>query len=165
MKNKVMRVLICGSRGFNEDAYYQQPNIRLWELCDACIMQMLKSKIESGCSIEIVEGEAVGADKYAKGFASRYGFTLKGFPANWARDGRGAGYIRNRVMFDYISEVQNNAVIVLWDGSSKGTKNDLALTDEYNVQTRVFLYNEMRWLSQDEIAETICEIESEALFK
>lgn len=165
MNDKVMRVLICGSRKFNDDNIVPGTyTYFLWEYLDAKILKMLQNKINAGFIIEVVEGEAKGADTYAKGFAKRNGFMCTGFAANW-KTGRGAGYERNVKMFDYITEVEHNAVIAIWDGKSKGTRHDLFLTDKYHVQTRVFIYPYMKWLTQEELASTVRVIKEDTTFK
>lgn len=165
MSNKVMRVLICGSRKFNDDIVVPGTyEYFLWEYLDHKILKMLQRKLADGFTIEVVEGEAKGADAYAKGFAKRNNFTCTGFRADW-KTGRGAGYERNVSMFDYITEVEHNAVIALWDGKSKGTRHDLFLTDKYNVQARVFLFPYMKWLTQEELANTVKAIREDPMFK
>lgn len=53
------------------------------------------------------------------------------FPADWTI-GKGAGVIRNQVMADYA-----DALVGIWDGDSRGTKNMLA---EAKNGIRTFLW-------------------------
>lgn len=47
---------------------------------------------------------------------------MREFPANWSRWGKRAGFIRNKEMVD-----NADALICLWDGTSRGTKMTLDL--------------------------------------
>lgn len=67
---------------------------------------------------EIVSGGARGPDSLAILFAGKYGIKCKIFPAEWTQHGKGAGPIRNRQMAEYA-----DALIAIWDGKSRGTKN------------------------------------------
>lgn len=49
---------------------------------------------------EIISGMATGADTFAAEWARRFLFPLHEFPANWRKDGRAAGPIRNQRMID-----------------------------------------------------------------
>jgi hypothetical protein len=48
----------------------------------------------------IVHGAAVGADQMAGSWARSRGVAEAAFPADWGRDGRAAGPIRNQRMLD-----------------------------------------------------------------
>lgn len=123
MKQKRLRIIIAGSRSFNDyellknklDYYLQNNNIE---------------------DVLIIEGEAKGADKLGKRYAIEKGIEYKGYPADWNKYGKGAGFKRNREM------AQNaNFCIIFWDGESKGTKNMIDLCQEYNLDTRIVYFN------------------------
>ncbi len=74
---------------------------------------------ESGFKItEVVSGGARGVDKSGEALAALHGMPCKVFPADWNKNGKAAGPIRNRQMADYA-----DALIAVWDGQSRGTKN------------------------------------------
>lgn len=75
--------------------------------------------IESGFEItEVVSGGAQGVDASGETLAKLHGIPLKIFRADWERNGRAAGPIRNRQMAQYA-----DALIAVWDGKSHGTDN------------------------------------------
>lgn len=71
---------------------------------------------------EIVCGMARGADQIGYDFARYYSIPVAGFPADWDKHGKSAGYIRNKEMSEYADEL-----IAYWDGKSNGTKNMIDL--------------------------------------
>lgn len=65
---------------------------------------------------EVVSGRARGADALGEIFAFKHGLPLTTYHANWEGHGKYAGPMRNETM------ARNaDALIALWDGSSKGT--------------------------------------------
>lgn len=99
-----MRILICGSRDFE-----------------------FKELIELDLKLRpdlptIIEGDAPGADTYARIVAEMCGYPVEKYPADWEQYGRKAGPIRNQQMLDegkpdivwaYFSDVEK----------SKGTRD------------------------------------------
>jgi hypothetical protein len=67
---------------------------------------------------EIVSGMAPGVDTLAIQYATENNLPLKEFHADWNQYRRAAGPIRNRVMAEH-----GEALIAIWDGESRGTKN------------------------------------------
>jgi len=65
---------------------------------------------------EVVSGGARGVDSLGEEWAKARGIKVSRFPADWKRDGRGAGMIRNSVML-----AEADAVVAVWDGESRGT--------------------------------------------
>lgn len=103
----MFRLIIAGTRTFNDYAM-------LRAYCD----MKLSLKIAEGEQIEIVSGACpTGADYLGEKYAAERGFSVRLFPADWQQYGRRAGAVRNRQMAQY-----GNALIVFWDGKSKGTK-------------------------------------------
>lgn len=78
-----MRVLVCGSRDFDNQA-------------------LLFAKLDELDSTHhfdtLIEGGASGADKLAMEWAQMRHIPVEEFPANWKEFGRSAGPIRNRQM-------------------------------------------------------------------
>lgn len=89
------------------------------------------------CGFEIgvvISGTANGADKLGETWAKRKGLPVEKFPADWVKNGKGAGYVRNAEMAG-----KAEALIALWDGVSPGTKSMIALAKRKGL--RVFVKN------------------------
>lgn len=67
---------------------------------------------------EVVSGGCRGVDVAGEQWAASQGISINRFPADWKTHGRAAGPMRNRQMAEYA-----DALIAIWDGKSKGTKN------------------------------------------
>lgn len=67
---------------------------------------------------EVVSGAARGIDSLAEQWAADHGIDVTRFPADWTKQGRKAGPIRNAQMAQYA-----DGLIAIWDGSSPGTAN------------------------------------------
>lgn len=118
-----MRTIIAGSRGID--------NYR-------CVV---KAVDESGFPItEIVSGGARGADKLGERYADKNGIDLVIFPANWTKHKRAAGPIRNERMAKYAiaDESRPGALIALWNGTSRGTKNMIETAKRFGLKVFVF---------------------------
>lgn len=117
-----IRVVVAGSRGFNH-----------YELLKRKMIHYLsRYKPEE---VEIVSGGANGADKLGERFAREYGCSIKRFIPDWDTLGKGAGYIRNSDMAKY-----GDAVVVFWDGTSKGTKHMINLAEKEGKALKVVRY-------------------------
>ena len=117
------RVIIAGGRDFHD---YRQ----LRERCDRFLSQKMFTH-----KIVIISGTAKGADTLGERYAHERGYDIEKYPADWERDGKSAGPIRNAKM----AEVAD-ALIAFWDGNSRGTANMIALAQEYNLASRVIHY-------------------------
>jgi hypothetical protein len=97
-----MRVIVAGSR-----TYEDFPAIS-------------RAIEDSGFRItQLVSGACrTGVDALAEHWASYRNISIKRFPADWDTHGRAAGPIRNAEMAAYAE-----ALIAIWDGRSRGTKN------------------------------------------
>lgn len=116
-----MKTIIAGSRTFN-DAH------------------LLKDKLDAyrkeHMITEIVSGGASGADALGEAYAILNGIQIKMFNADWNKHGRAAGPIRNRQMAEYA-----DALIVVWDGTSKGTKNMIDEMHKQKKPVHIILFN------------------------
>lgn len=83
---------------------------------------------------EVVSGGAYGVDMLGAKFAKDCGLPVKFFYPDWDGLGKRAGFVRNQEMADYA-----DALIAVWDGQSRGTKDmiDRAL----KKGLKVFVYN------------------------
>jgi len=96
-----MRTIIAGSRDFHD---YQT---------------VVDAIEESRFTITtVISGGAKGVDALGERYAEEMNINLKIFRADWEKNGRAAGPIRNRKMAE-----NADALIAVWDGQSRGTKN------------------------------------------
>lgn len=87
----------------------------------------------SGFSIsEVVSGCARGVDRLGEGWAGEAGIKVARFPAEWDTHGKAAGVIRNREMARYA-----DALVAVWDGKSRGTKNMIETARECGLDVYV----------------------------
>ena len=118
------RVIVCGTRTFRDYDF----------LCS-----VLDKYITDPANTEIVSGRAVGPDLMGEQYARDHGIKIQMFPANWNKDGRSAGHIRNKRMLDYAMEGEP-FVIAFWDGESRGTLNMINLASTYHVKNVIINY-------------------------
>jgi hypothetical protein len=109
------RVIIAGGRDYhNYDA-------------------LLEAVTESGFTIDVVvSGGANGVDAMGERWAEENGVNLTIFRADWQTHGRAAGPIRNRKMAE-----NADALIALWDGKSRGTKNMIETATKHGLMVYV----------------------------
>ncbi len=123
-----MKVIIAGSREFTD-------------------YNLLKEKVDymrtNGKFVidEIVSGTARGADQLGEDYAANNDIPVKEFPADWNTHGKAAGHIRNKQMAEYA-----DALIAVWDGKSKGTKNMIETMNKLKKPTYVI------WVGGDVVA-------------
>lgn len=67
---------------------------------------------------EILSGGATGVDMLGERYAKYYNIPIKRFEADWKTYGKSAGARRNEEMAK-----KADALIAVWDGESKGTKD------------------------------------------
>lgn len=123
----VMRVIIAGGREVK-----LQEGVRMVEQAIA----------ESGFAItELINGGALGIDAAARKYwHNRFDnnppeYPLRTIPAQWDKHGKSAGPIRNREMAS-----QADALIAIWDGQSRGTKNMIDTAKAMGLQVYVHRY-------------------------
>jgi len=80
------------------------------------------------CDIQIICGEARGADTIGKLWAQERNISVVSFPADWNQYSKSAGYIRNSQMAQYATHL-----IAFWDGHSHGTKHMIDLAKKYSL--------------------------------
>lgn len=89
----------------------------------------------------VISGKAKGADLGGKKWAERNHIPFEEYPADWNTHGKSAGYIRNTLMAK-----NGEALIAVWDGMSKGTKNMINLARKAGLKVYVHVFGEMSWL-------------------
>ncbi len=117
----MFNVIIAGSRNFND-----------YDLLKSKCLYYLQNKLSN---ITIISGIANGADKLGERFAKEYNLSIKQYPADWNKYGKSAGYLRNIEMAE-----NAHAVIVFWDGKSKGTKHMIDISKKYNLLLKIVKY-------------------------
>jgi hypothetical protein len=96
-----MKVIIAGSRNVNDYSL------------------IIEAVERSGYNItEVVSGCAIGIDRLGERWATANNIPIKEMPADWNRNGKAAGPLRNKAMAEYA-----DAAIVVWDGKSPGSRN------------------------------------------
>lgn len=111
-----MRVAIVGSRSIPIEVYPQ-----------------IVSYIPDNAT-QIVSGCAAGADQIAELYASEQKLPLRTFRPDYQQYHRRAPLIRNREIV-----LASDYVLVLWDGSSRGSANVIQLCIEEYVPVRVLI--------------------------
>lgn len=132
----VFKVIVAGGRDFTNQ-----------DVCDR-VLNKAFSKMDR--LIEVVCGEAKGADTCGKVWAQKNNKGIKSFPANWkdietepvlirsneyGQYNALAGMVRNHKMGDYAE-----ALVAFWDGRSKGTKDMIEYSREIGLRVLVFDY-------------------------
>jgi hypothetical protein len=112
------RIIIAGSRDFLDYDLLKQT-------CDECLSRAKKP-------IEIVSGNARGADRLGEKYARDHGYALTLFPAQWNTYGKSAGYKRNVKMAEYA-----DVLIAFSHNKSRGTAHMIQQASKYNLITRV----------------------------
>jgi hypothetical protein len=135
MVRKQFRVVICGSRNFNDYVLLKNRTDKflsgITELSDLS---------EDPPEVVILSGCAAGADTLGELYAEERKLTIEKHPALWDFYGKKAGYVRNEEMVKLA-----DAVIAFWDGKSKGTLHTINLaTKQYKKPTEIINYKNIR---------------------
>lgn len=117
MEMEAMKVIIAGGR--------QLPisENKIWLVSDAIHKSGWKDQIT-----EIVSGGCRGIDLAGEQFADDYKIPVKRFMPDWEHEGKAAGPIRNSQMANYA-----DALILIWDGSSRGSADMLKKAQAKNL--------------------------------
>lgn len=116
-----MKVIIAGGREFNDSRIF----------VDALQTCPFFEEIT-----EVVSGGARGVDRYGEDFSRVYlQKEPKIFKADWDQYDNSAGPIRNREMANYA-----DALLAIWDGKSKGTKDMIEVARKQGLQVSIYKY-------------------------
>ena len=80
----------------------------------------------------IVSGGAKGADTYAREFAIKKGIRLIEHLPDYAKYGKVAPLVRNRLIIDCFDKV-----LAFWDGKSRGTKQTLDYAEKMGKPAKI----------------------------
>lgn len=138
MKN--VKIIIAGGRDFNNYEFLKQSVFKVLYDLDKngiCNTLLYCERI----LIEIISGNAKGADSLGEKFAEEFNYNLKKFPANWDLYGKKAGLIRNEQMAKYAKKDDNYSILIaFWDSMSRGTKHMIDTAKENNFD-EVYVFN------------------------
>lgn len=115
-----MKVLVCGSRDFNDYS----------KLCN----EMDKLPLDENQPITIISGTARGADKLGERYAEECGWGLERYPADWKTQGKRAGFIRNAQM---LREGKPDLVVAFRGPNSRGTQNMIDQATKAGIKVRI----------------------------
>ena len=101
----MIKVLVCGGRDFNDYGLLADTLVGLLGQYDPK-------------EVTIISGHARGADKLGEQFANANECKLLIFPADWDKQGKAAGFIRNQRM---IEEGKPDLVVAFPTKTSRGT--------------------------------------------
>lgn len=110
-----MRIAIVGSRDYSQ-----------LEAVRAFVDSLPKDAV-------VVSGRGRGVDTAAEMRARERGLQTLIFPADWARHGRQAGFLRNPLIVNACDQL-----VAFWDGESRGTADTLSLARRANKPIEVF---------------------------
>lgn len=110
------RILVCGGRDYTDQR-------RVFEILDKAL--------DAFKEVFIIQGGANGADLCAKMWAESRGIKYDEYPADWAKLGKRAGFVRNVQM---LNEGKPDLVIAFPGG--KGTRMMIDLANKANVNVR-----------------------------
>lgn len=106
-----MKLMVCGSRSIVDTVW-------VFEQIDKLVLEQNIPLSE----LTLVDGGAKGVDTFAAHWANEKNVPIEWYRPDWGRYGRGAGPVRNKLMVEAC-----DFCLILWDGKSKGTKNDIDL--------------------------------------
>lgn len=117
-----MKVIIAGSR-----------NIVDYDKIVKCIE---KANLDI---TEVICGCCTGVDLFGKKWAIDNHIPIKHFPPDWDKHGKKAGILRNQDMADY-----GEALILVWNGTSRGSKNMLEEARKRKLKVYCFVLEEFK---------------------
>lgn len=117
-----MRIVICGSRNWTNGRM-------IW-----AFLETLADGVDPS-SIEVVHGDAHGADRIAGSAAKALGFTVTPVPADWETYGKAAGPERNTRM---VLMAPRRVVAFRRDGKSNGTDDMIRKSLRNHIHVTLF---------------------------
>lgn len=142
MDNGKFRLLVCGGRdyGYRTDPKtgkkerYQPEIDHIWHTLDLVWRSI-------GRPLLVIEGEQRGVDLLAREWAEEKGLEVKGFPADWDKYQKRAGFIRNAQMLE---EGKPQAVVAFPGGV--GTRMMVSLSRRAGIPVKEFYPS---WLTSE----------------
>ena len=116
----MFKVIIAGGRNFND----------FQKLCST-MDHLLQNKTD----ITIISGGARGADTLGEKYARLREYKLIVMKADWDKNGKRAGFLRNMEMLNI-----TDGVVCFWNGKSRGTGHMINITISRRKEPRVIYY-------------------------
>lgn len=107
-----VRLVVCGGRDFHDKAHV-----------DGKLDQVIAHLVGE---VIVVSGGCQGADRLAQEYAKNRGLRFEEYPADWAKYGKRAGYVRNKAM----AEIGD--ILVAFPGG-RGTQMMIRLANEHGL--------------------------------
>lgn len=85
----------------------------------------------------IISGGAEGVDSMAEHYAEVNGIPTEIYLAEWDKYGKGAGFIRNKIIWD-----NSDIGLAIWDGKSKGTAHSFDIAKKQGKDLYIYNYTE-----------------------
>lgn len=117
------KLIVAGGRDFNNFELFQKELLSL-------VQNEYKDK-----AVSLVSGMARGADMMTYNFARSVGAQCYAMAADWNKYGKSAGYRRNSDMGRFA-----DALLVFWDGKSKGTSNMIQVMNDMGKPVHLVRY-------------------------
>lgn len=117
-----MKILVCGGRDFGK------AQNEYW-----FIYHTLDQEVKS--TDVIIVGDATGTDSVALEWSGERGVKREYYIANWVRDGKAGGPIRNQRMID-----EGKPDIVFAFPGGKGTRDMVTRAKKHNIPVKEFHY-------------------------
>ena len=118
----MFKVIIAGGRDFVDSLYLHKT-----------LDKLLSGKHYD--EVIILSGRARGADTLGENYGVIKGIRVDGYPANWEKYGKTAGYRRNLEMAN-----DADALVAFWDGISRGTMHMITIARKQGLEVRVKSY-------------------------
>lgn len=87
----------------------------------------------------LVSGGAWGVDSIAQKKAREMGLECRIFYPDWEREGKSAGFKRNKFIVD-----DSDYVVAFWDGVSRGTLSSMKMAMESKKPLTIYVNDEVR---------------------
>lgn len=133
----MLKVIIAGSRNFDDYRFLEEKLDSIFSKQDFNEIEIISGRCNTG-SLTFTTKEGInvfGTDGLGELYAERKGLKVVPFPADWNTYNQSAGPIRNRQM-----AAVADALILFWDGKSKGSANMLSEARKKNLAIRQCLW-------------------------
>lgn len=117
----IFKLIIAGSRDFTDYDF----------MAAKCDTLLANKANDSNVAIQIVSGDARGADKLGERYAKERGYLVAIFKADWQAEPKRAGYIRNMQMASYAD------VLIAFNLGTRGTGHMIKIAKQSGLQVRV----------------------------
>ena len=121
-----MKLLVFGSRDYSD-----------WFMLDVVLHGLHKRWTQAGGELELCQGEANGADIFAKHWAKRNAVRCSDFPADWDRLGDSAGHVRNLEMANVFQPTHGLGFISKDISESDGSRDMMEILESCGIEVRL----------------------------